>query len=65
MLEWGPQKAGKVRGTKERQLEEHFAANQVNWKQVNNMIAILERQSYSEVKMKTASRNCGNVSEKF
>lgn len=60
MLEWGPQKAGKVRGTKERQLEEHFAANQVS-----NMIAILERQSYSEVKMKTASRNCGNVSEKF
>lgn len=44
MLEWGPQEAGKVRGTKERQLEEHFGANQVNWKQVSNMIAILERQ---------------------
>lgn len=46
----GQRKAEKVNGTKKKQLEEHFAANWVNWQKVSNMIVhrknILDKQEF-------------------
>lgn len=39
------QKAGKVGGTKKKQLHEHFIAYWITWKQVSDMTGTLEMQS--------------------
>lgn len=39
------QKAGKVGGTKKKQLREHFIAYWITWKQVSDMTGTLEMQS--------------------
>lgn len=44
-------KAGKVSGARKKELEEQFAANQVDWQQVGKIIgqkkSISERQTFS------------------
>ena len=37
MLEQGQHKDGKVTGANQNQMEQHSAANEVNWHQVSNM----------------------------
>lgn len=42
----GTIKAGKISGTKKKQVEEHFITNLVNWQRVRNM-----RRSKSEIRL--------------
>ncbi len=61
----GQQRAEKAGHFKEIQLEEHLAADYVNWHHVCNMISckrdVLEKQSLSEVKMGRGSPICERV----
>jgi len=61
----GEIKAGKVSGSKKKQLEEHIAINQINWKQVSDMIGY-KKEHLREAEFprnKDGSTNCGTISE--
>ncbi len=61
-------KGWKARHFEKIHLGEHLATNSINWHQVCNMISnekdVLERQSFSEVKMGRGSPICERVRKK-